>query len=241
MSVAGAVEVARSAGWIGTARVAVMAHRCTDATAELALSTLRGVPGVEAFVESSPDDMTVGRVRALAVERAARSWSPAGSPRDCWIFSTDADSVVPSDWIVGLLRAATSRGAAAVAGLVHLEDWVGPPAARAEYERIVTAGMNGEGHRHVYAANLAIRMDVYWEVGGFPSLPHGEEHGLVAAVRAAGRKVATPLEPRVITSGRMPGRASQGLGALLQRLDARAREVGAGFRSSAGVADACDG
>lgn len=41
-------------------------------------------------------------------------------------------------------------------------------------------------YRHVYAANLAVRLDVFTAVGGFPARRHGEEHGLLAAVRAAG-------------------------------------------------------
>ena len=61
-------------------------------------------------------------------------------------------------------------------------------------------------------------MDAFRKTGGFPALPHGEEHGLAAACRAAGLRVTSTLSPRVQTSARMPGRASHGLGSLLATL-----------------------
>ncbi len=103
-------------------------------------------------------------------------------------------------------------------GLVDLSDWLVDDATLAAYEQIIAAGLTRHGHRHAYAANLAIRLSTFRAVGGFPALPHGEEHGLAAACRAAGLPVVSTLYPRVQTSARMPGRAPGGLGSLLAQL-----------------------
>ncbi|MDO5495160.1 MAG: glycosyltransferase family 2 protein, partial [bacterium] len=93
-----------------------------------------------------------------------------------------------------------------------------PEAARAEYARMVAAGIHGDTHEHVYGANLVVRLDAYLEVGGFERLDHGEDHRLVQRLREAGHRVATPLAPVVRTSGRITPRCPDGLGALLARL-----------------------
>ena len=138
-------------------------------------------------------------------------------PRE--LLSTDADSRVPLDWVASLLGPAERDDAVAVTGMVELVDWAATPAAREAYARIIEAGLrDGDHHDHVYAANLAVRLDAYLAVGGFPSVRHGEEAGLLAALRAAGLPVTSTQASVVHTSGRMPGRAAEGLGALLERM-----------------------
>ncbi|MFP5070727.1 glycosyltransferase [Pseudonocardia nantongensis] len=41
----------------------------------------------------------------------------------------------------------------------------------------------------VYAANLGVRADAFEQVGGFPDLASGEDHGMGARLRAAGFRV----------------------------------------------------
>jgi hypothetical protein len=147
---------------------------------------------------------------------------PALSSERTWIFSTDADTVVPPDWIHATLAQQADGPADLILGLADLDGWDAEEPARRAYRQIIDAGVTKDGHHHVYGANLAIRLSVFRQVGGFPGLPHGEEHGLARAVRAAELTVLTTFAPRVRTSGRMPGRAPGGLGALLDRL---ARQV----------------
>ena len=197
--------------------VAVVAHRCADRTHALAAAMLSGHEHLEALVVEDRTSRSVGQARARLVDSAVQGL--ASSPERCWVLSTDADSAVPLDWIGSTLAAAGSAGAVAVAGLVEVHGWDAEPHAQAAYERLLADGLREDGHSHVYGANLAVRLDAYDEVGGFRDLPHGEDQDLVDRLRAAGLAVATPLAPRVRTSGRVPGRAHLGLAGLLGRLE----------------------
>jgi len=235
-SVAAALRQARARGTVDRAVVAVAVHRSTDRTPEVVAATLAAWSDLETFCHVDADSTTVGAVRSRLVAEACEALDMAPTPHR-WLFSTDADSVVPGAWVTGLLAHAQAAAAHCVAGMVDLEGWRAHPAALAAYEGIVAAGMgagvpdrheggagsiggNGAGtaHRHVYGANLAVRLDAYAACGGFPSVPHGEDHGLVGRLRAGGHRVASVREPAVLTSARMPGRARHGLGDLLERL-----------------------
>jgi hypothetical protein len=148
-----------------------------------------------------------------------------GTPEAVWLFNTDADSRVPPEWITGMLRVAAREGSSAVAGLVEVADWHAHPQARHAYDVLVARGIQGSRHDHAYGANLAVRLDAHQAVGGFTARPHGEDRDLLHRLRAAGFGVATPLSPRVTTSGREEPRCPDGLGALLHRLSC---EAGAG-------------
>lgn len=215
-SVLVAVQAARHAGLVARVRVAVAAHRCSDATAARARRILARHPGVDAEVHEDVSAGTVGEVRHALIEAATASWSERH--RRAWVFSTDADSIVPTDWITAVLRQAADADMAAVVGLVMVHDWCAGPAARAEYEHIIAAGTHPEGHDHVYGANFAVALRAYRAVGGFPSVPVGEDAALLRRLRLGGWPVLTATTPVVGTSGRMPGRAAHGLGALLQDL-----------------------
>lgn len=215
-SVADALRHGRATGAVRTARVAVGLHRCTDATETVARAALAGTAGVEAVLRHEPRDLRVGAVRTALVRHGAVR--PTRFGPDAWVFSTDADTVVPPDWVSATLALRRHGRVDLVLGLTDLLGWDVDEATRSAYEAIVSAGLTAGGHGHAYAANLAIRLAAFEAVGGFPALPHGEEHGLAAAVRDAGLAVVSSLAPRVQTSARMPGRAADGLGALLSRL-----------------------
>ena len=218
-SVGAALRQAREAGAARGWRVAVAVHRSADGTAAAVAESLaddggpRGLPprrrGVGDGRRSAPPP-GLGRCAALGL--AARA--------DRWLLSTDADSVVPPDWVTAMLAHADTSAARCVAGLVDLEGWHAHPAAATAYEQIVRDGLDGDGHRHVYAANLAVRLDAYAAAGGFPLVVHGEDHGLVSRVRDLGGRVLPVHAPVVRTSARMPGRARHGLGDLLLSLAA---------------------
>ena len=212
-----AVTHAQALGEVGAALVAVSAHRCVDRTREVATAMLSGHDHLACVVVADQASRSVGQVRARLVTEAVDALDPT-PPEECWVMSTDADSAVPLTWLSSTLAVARATGAAAVAGLVEVHDWAAEAHAVAAYDRLVAEGLQEHGHSHVYGANLAVRLDAYAEVGGFRDLPHGEDQDLVDRLRAAGLQVATPLGPRVRTSGRVPGRADLGLAGLLGRL-----------------------
>jgi hypothetical protein len=217
-----ALRRARAVGAVDSAYVAVCAHRSLDDTAEIARTVLGRRPEIGWLVQEEQRELTVGEVRHGLVEAGLMRWRLADAVHPGWLFSTDADSVVPSSWVTRLLERAQSTSADLVLGMVELADWTGGGAALARYRQIIAAGVDGDGHRHVYAANLAIRLRTYLAAGGFPAVEHGEEHALLEAVRAIGATVTTPRSPTVRTSARMPGRAAHGVGALLAALVAEA-------------------
>ncbi|MEO5709728.1 MAG: hypothetical protein ABIQ59_07890 [Nocardioidaceae bacterium] len=81
-------------------------------------------------------------------------------------------------------------------------------------------------HGHVHGANLAVRADAYLDVGGFPGAVHGEDQALVDALVARGHRLLRTREISVVTSGRLVGRAQDGLADHLRRLEQSSGEVG---------------
>ncbi|GHE13119.1 glycosyltransferase family 2 protein [Klenkia taihuensis] len=194
--------------------VVVVAHRCTDATADLARAG--GAVVVESGGDTVGDARHAGALRVLA--EAAHRGVPPGR---VWLASTDADSRVPRDWLA-LQRAAAGSGVDAVLGLVRVEDWTGHAAhVAAAFARAYDAwraGGPGAVHPHVHGANLGVRGDAYLAVGGFPPLAVSEDAGLAGALALAGRVLLrTPCSP-VTTSARRRPRAPGGFGADLDRL-----------------------
>lgn len=183
--------------------VVVVLDRCTDRTAD------RVPDGVDVLTNDRA--ASVGELRDRGVRHLLHRLG-GRAPERTWLLSTDADTVVGTDWITAHLRHAAA-GAHAVAGLADLDTAAGPA-----YTRIVSAGLRADGHTHVYGANLGVRADAYLAAGGFPAVPHGEDHGLVEGLRARGLRVVTALDGRVRTSGRTAGRAPGGLADLLAGL-----------------------
>jgi len=228
------LQQAIASGAVGRVAVAVVAHNCTDDTLGQAERVLSGLPHVLV-----PDSLstTVGQVRALGVRaaldvlpsragRSSGSLAGSGSPREVWILNTDADSIVPGTWVTDVLAHAR-HGHHAVVGMarLHRPAFPGPAdtpqarQARAAYRKIILGGIHGRSHDHVYGANLAVRADAYADVGGFPSVPVGEDRALVDLVVRAARPVVRPRDVVVTTSGRRHGRALGGLASLLDSLD----------------------
>jgi glycosyltransferase involved in cell wall biosynthesis len=198
------------------AAVCVVLDRCTDRTADLAATAHRGRPTALGLVPHR-GPVTVGALRNHGVGWLMRRLA-VHPPSAVWLLSTDADTTVDPGWVRDHLGHAAT-GAHAVAGLADLDDpGALTPAARLAYARILGDGTRGDGHTHVYGANLGIRADVFGAVGGFPRVPQGEDHGLAARVRTGGYRMITALDARVRTSSRTAGRAAGGLAGLLAGL-----------------------
>lgn len=131
--------------------VTVVLDACTDRTA--------------AVVEGQPDLTTVAVAFAcVGASRAAgvRAASVGDDPVRTWIANTDADTLVPADWLVVQVELADA-GADVVTGTVE-PDATGltPDLLSRWWARHTLA----EGHPHVHGANLGVRLHAYESAGG---------------------------------------------------------------------------
>ena len=114
--------------------VVVALDDCRDATESVCL--MQGVTTLAVKVRC------VGAARAAA---AAHALSLGAR----WIASTDADTVVPADWLYRQVNC----GADAFCGVVEVVDWL-------DYPQAVRDAFTGkavvDGHRHVHGANMGI-------------------------------------------------------------------------------------
>jgi glycosyltransferase involved in cell wall biosynthesis len=151
---------------------------------------------------------------------------PAGvGDRETWLASTDADTIVPPDWLLRMLAHAAA-GWTVVAGTVRITDWTGHSEdARNCWQ---TAYQDRDDHPHVHGANLGFRGDAYRLVGGMPSIALSEDVALVNALEAAGERINRAGDLPVVTSARRDGRADGGFAAHLRELGATGQLAGSG-------------
>lgn len=217
-----------------TTAVTIVLDRCSDHTPDRVADLLHGWPQAHAIRVAAvggsragsaqgpgPAHIVagagVGAVRDLGVRHALARLADH-HPGRTWLLSTDADTTVAPDWALAHLQQAAA-GACGVAGLADLADHPRmSPHAQRRYRTIITDGLDGDQHRHVYAANLGVRADAYTAVGGFPDNDAGEEHGLWRRLRDRGYPLTAPTTIRVRTSARIHGRATGGLADLLHTL-----------------------
>lgn len=179
--------------------VVVVADACADRTAEVARQA--GAVVVEVAARN------VGAARAAGVRELLRRGVS-------WVATTDADTLVPPCWLTAQLRYA-ARGWDAVAGTVSVVDWAGhPPWMPAAFARHYARDLP------VHGANLGFTAEAYLAAGGFLPIPTGEDHALVGALEAAGRRVLHTTRVNVLTSARRHYRAPHGFGHVLTTLEA---------------------
>jgi glycosyltransferase involved in cell wall biosynthesis len=180
--------------------IVVALDRCTDATGWICQRMGVEVVSVEAGC--------VGVARAAASERALALGAR-------WIGCTDADSVVPPDWLARQLRC----GASAFCGVVAVGDWLDYP--QAVREQFLQGEHAVDGHPHVHGANMGFSAAAYRQSGGFAPLATGEDVALIQTIQGAGMRVARLARPRVMTSARRQARAPHGFSDFLRRLEQR--------------------
>lgn len=185
-------------------RIVVVLDRCADRTADV-VAEHSGVEPVHSTARC------VGRARGLGTDRVL---STSGDLGRLWIASTDADSLVPADWLVQMLESA-ARGAELVLGTVVPGPELGP-GGRARWQRLHDVA---EGHRHVHGANLGIGAGALVALGGWSALPTGEDVDLVERAVAAGLRIRRTGAIPVLTSARAIGRAPEGFSSFLRALD----------------------
>jgi hypothetical protein len=194
--------------------VLVVDDSSADLTAELAFKAL-GSQGRVARVDAR--SAGVAR-RAGFIELCRLS---AGLEDDSvWFATTDADTIVSPDWLIGQLRWRRA-GADAVAGLVTATSWdEQPDAVRRRYEQHMSRFGSGFGHPHVYGANLGLSKAAYLHAGGIAEIESGEDHALWDSIGHTFVRAHVP-DVVVTTSARREGRAPDGFSALLRSLGDR--------------------
>ena len=156
----------------------------------------------------------VGAARDAAIQRGL---SVLRMPREgaTWVACTDADTVVPSRWLVRHVMWA-ERGADLVVGTAEPVGVARAEALAAWHARHQLV----EGHAHVHGANLGVRADRWRAVSGFGLLSVGEDVDLVERVRAVTARWVATDTTRVLTSGRSRSRVEHGFAGYLADLDA---------------------
>ncbi|MCC7633998.1 glycosyltransferase [Stenotrophomonas rhizophila] len=202
-----AVAVAgKHPGLDGEAVVAVVAlDACTDATAAACAGHGAAMVALDA--------RCVGAARAAAASHALALGAR-------WIASTDADTIVPPDW----LWKQTTCGADAFCGVVEVRDWLDyPPLVR---EAFAVCEHARDGHGHVHGANLGVSAAAYRAAGGFAPLVTGEDVALVQALQQAEVSIAWHARPAVATSARRSARAPRGFSGFLRTLEREVLDAG---------------
>jgi glycosyltransferase involved in cell wall biosynthesis len=186
--------------------VVVVLDACTDTTAP----QVRRWP-VEVVEVSA---RSVGTARRTGI---AHALSALASPsHDTWIAMTDADTVVPRNWITHQLDL-MDAGIDLVLGTVR-PDFADLSARHAAYWRATHP--RGRPPGNVHGANLGVRARTYARAGGIRDLVEHEDVALVRAVRALGAREHASDVHEVETSGRFTGRTPAGYAAFLRQVHA---------------------
>ncbi|GAB3915495.1 glycosyl transferase [Microlunatus endophyticus] len=179
-------------------RVVVVADSCLDDTARIAQS----IPGVQVVTSAAGQ---VGAARSLGI-RTVLDDAPEVAGADCWLANTDADTVVPENWLSYQWQLGGS-GADAMIGTVRPDPADLTPS---QWERWRSGHRPGHPNGHVHGANLGIRAGAYQQAGGFPTVAEHEDNLIIDRLRALGRTLIASDACEVITSGRRIGRTPGG-------------------------------
>jgi len=186
-----------------TVSVTVVADDCTDDTVTIA----RSFEGVRVLgVEAAGVGTTRSIAAAYAIGRAEVD------PSTIWIANTDADSVVPPQWLTEQLRLA-GRGVDLMIGTVRPDFADLSPA---QIDAWLRSHPEGHANGHVHGANLGLRAQLYIDAGGYPPLAEHEDVDLVARCAALNPTTVATAACEVLTSGRPYGRTDGGYARYLR-------------------------
>ncbi len=191
--------------------VVVAADSCSDSTARRSREVLGGRGLV---VEGEWRNAGAAR---FAGTKAALCHAPQVHLGSLWLANTDADSIVPPDWVRSQLKYGDG-GFAAVAGVVTVTSFDGHPEGTEDLFWQTYLLPESGGHPHVHGANLGVLAAAYMTVGGWPKVALAEDHALWNRLRAGGWQTISPRDVVVHTSGRPHGRAPGGFADTLREL-----------------------
>jgi glycosyltransferase involved in cell wall biosynthesis len=192
-------------------RVLVVLDDCSDNTAHLV--SAKEVDALQVSFQN------VGQARAIGAAHLLDSGVE-------WLAFTDADTVVPHDWLVRQV----GFMADAVCGTVEVDNW--GEHGETVRSRYLEHYRFTEDHRHIHGANLGMSATAYTNAGGFQHLAAHEDVHLVAALeRTRARIVWTATNP-VVTSARKDYKCRGGFGEYLELLAGTAEASGPGSQHS---------
>ncbi len=208
--------------------IVLLLNNCTDGSADRARACLAqsDVPFVLADVRLPPERANAGAARRLAMDIAAL-WLERSGMGNGLLLTTDADSLVPRDWVARNLEA-IRRGSGAVAGRFSLdtETQTSLPLAllkrlrleQAYEARLVRLAAQIDprphdpwpNHRDASGASYAVTLEAYRAIGGLPEIPCGEDRALAQALDCHDIPIRHAPDIVVVTSARLKGRAKGG-------------------------------
>jgi GT2 family glycosyltransferase len=176
-----------------------------------------------------PAQASAGHARRLAMQRASDQLGEQGV-----LLTTDADAIVPPDWVVRNLRALDGQAdivcgravidpveAALIPARLHDDDarecrlialldllaWMFDPEPHDPLPR----------HTEASGASLAVRADAFLRVGGIPDIASGEDRAFVRALWMLDARIRHDPAIQVTVSGRIFGRAQGGMADAIRR------------------------
>jgi glucosyl-3-phosphoglycerate synthase len=198
--------------------VLLVLDRCTDETEVRARDIADAHPRFGLHFLDGPGKGS-GHARRMGMELASARLLGLGRPKGL-IASTDADTVVASDWLAAQLRA-VSRGALAIGGRIELAEDSLPESifrwhterGRRRHESLLSEpdNMGATEHWQFNGASLALTAKIYQEMGGLEPRVALEDEHLEYVLRRHGVPIERLTSVRVTTSARVEGRANQGL------------------------------
>ncbi len=198
-------------------RVAVVLDSCDDASPRLVRHWSQGWGRSVVVVVCR--GRSVGLARRKGCE-AILSDYVAVDPDELWLATTDADSLVPADWL-GVQVAARDAGFDMWAGRVAVGDWTGRSlATRISWKRSYA------GEREpIHGASLGFTASAYVQLEGFRALRSGEDRDLCQRGKSTGLRVRHDTRAVVRTSARRAARAPRGFAHALDKVDRGGRLV----------------
>lgn len=211
--------------------VVLMLNNCADKTETIARGMIPKL-GFQLEVVSRtlpPHQADAGHARGMAMDVAAERAGPSGV-----LLTTDADAIVPPDWVAGNLGA-LQRGADIVCGRAiidpveaalipaHLHDDDAVECALIALLDDLAWLLDPEPHdpppRHTEAsgASLALPVSAFRLAGGIPAIASGEDRAFVRALWMKDAKVRHDPSIQVTVSGRIEGRAPWGMADTIRR------------------------
>lgn len=181
-------------------RLIVVADGCTDATVERARAA-----GAEVLELAHRG---VGAARAAGIAHALGTVASADDL--VWVANTDADTVVPEEWLLEHVEHARQHDA--LVGTVRPDPADLSPEM---YRRWRVTREREESIGSIHGANLGVRASAYLAAGGFGADPLHEDVRLVERLHAAGARVGATDRGEVTTSGRRRNRVEGGYGPYL--------------------------
>lgn len=201
------------------ALIVVVDDASSDGTGIIARSAL----GAVAHEVPRVQERNVGAARRAGHQAVIEHFAGVGVSR-LWLASTDADSLVPRDWLRKQLTLA-EEGVDCIAGTIGLE--TADPVLAAEFDSDYRMKLWGVAHGHIHGANMGFRASAYLAAGGFHAQGCHEDVSLWRRLRATPGLVCRSESNLVVaTSDRRVGRLTGGFASYLSGFEDRLQMPG---------------